>query len=212
MPSVGTSDTARIAVVLAYPTDANTFENTFYLNDPSGGIFADAVLTLQTIQTHYAAHILPYIAQNVKEPELTFEDVRTVPFGGVSYNPSGPPIGGYSSNGTMPSCTALAVTKHTGALGRSGRGRWYFPVFVESMLSAPDTVASGFAAGVVAALEAFQVALETALSPAEMGFVSYHFNGAPRAAGLFQHITSWGTFDLSVDTQRRRLIGHNRHH
>jgi len=61
------------------------------------------------------------------------------------------------------------------------------------------------------ALATFQGDLELALSPAKMGIVSYQHGGVLLSAGAFEPITSWGHTDNFVDTQRRRLAGHNRH-
>lgn len=209
--SVGTPHVARVAVQYGYPDNTNVLENVFYLEDTSDAIFADPAGTALAVFDAAVATYVHQMSNNVGILSASFEDVRTVPFGGITVSAPSATFGSSGTAGTLPSSTAVAISKHSSVLGRSGHGRTYFPVFQANMLSAPDTMVSASAVAIANALAAFQTSLETSLSPAELGWVSYRHAGAARAAGLFVHILTWGVSDLAIDTQRRRLLLHNRH-
>lgn len=209
--SVGTPHTARIGLLFTGATDTQPSENTFYLQDSTDAIFADPSTTALAIWVAAVTQLFPHVNALTVYNGVSFEDVRTVPFGGLDVAES-PVVGGHAyGGGVLPSSTCKAIKKNTGTLGRSGRGRWFFPAYEEGQLVSQDEFTGAVIAEMVAALDAFQVAVELALAPAEMGIVSYTFAGTPRIAGQFEHITSWGSVNNYVDTQRRRLLGHNRH-
>lgn len=185
-------------------------ENVFYLHDASDAIFADPLTVCNDIFTAAVAHIVPQASAAVFYNSVGFEDIRTVPFGGLTL-PQTPAQGTLAGAGAgVPSTIALAVKKSTGTLGRSGRGRWYWPIGDISNILAGETVPVAFANAVVTALSAFQVAVEAALTPAEFGIVSYQVGGVARAAGQFERVLGWGVTDLTLDTQIRRGLHRGR--
>lgn len=194
-----------------YPDSSNTWENVFYLQDTSDALFSDFAGAATALTNAFNTNLKPWRTPQEFLTEWVIEDVRGSVFLGEAF-PVSPAIAGtYGAAGSLPSNTCIAVKKSTGNPGRAGRGRWYWGVFAPAALTGIDVVGTVYAGDVVAALGAFQDDIETALSPATMGIVSYHLNGSPRSAGLFQRITQWSVADYLVDTQRRRLLGHNRH-
>jgi hypothetical protein len=186
-------------------------ENVFYLEDTSDNIFVDPTATITHIVTAAIAQLVPHYYPSVAVTGCTFEDVRTVPFGGLDIPIT--PVPGTKGGGVggTPASVCLAVKKNTGNLGRSGRGRWFWPVSDSNAFGAGGNfVTPTFLADVVTALTNFQNAIESALLPATMGIVSYQTGGAMRSAGLFQQITSFSTSDSFIDSQRRRLPNRGR--
>jgi hypothetical protein len=204
----GTPHTARIT--LGYHKGTDVFNNVFYIEDTTDAIFTNPAATAGAIALEVGTHLLPVMFNDILFDAVTFEDVRTIPFGGLTIGITPAQPGALTTTGPMPNDVSLAIKKSTGNLGRAGRGRWYWPSVDPSALTSDNVYTSVFANGVVSALSAFQTGVETSLSPATMGIVSYFLNKVLRASGLYQHITAWSVIDMIVDSQRRRLPGRGR--
>lgn len=203
----GTADTAKITIGWTYAATGILCENIVYLRDTSGAIFADPVGACDAVFTAVVAELVPISAAEIIWNAVGLEDVRTVPFGGILVPQTATP-GTHSFTGqTIPSSACLSIKKSTATLGRSGRGRWYWGLGNSATLVGGDSTSAILANDISAALTGFQADVETALSPAEMGIVSYFTGGAQRVAGLFSQILSWNAADLTIDSQRRRLLG-----
>lgn len=210
MPSVPVPNTAKIALGWTFQASGVQCENIFYLNDPSGAIFGNPLATLTSIQGTIASTLKPQTDGVIAYNLLEFEDQRTVPYGGVSQSISPVIVGSIVTTAILPSSVAMAVKKSTAALSRSGRGRWYWPVMNGAHLTTADTIDATYAANVVAALAAFQAAIQVALPSAVVGIVSRQINKTPRNPGVFEPVTGYSVTDLVVDNQRRRLVGRGR--
>lgn len=211
MPLPGTPHTARMAVLFTFGIDGQTCENIFHLQDSTDAIFTSPTATCNAVQTAANTHIKPALFPTVKLIGTTFEDVRTFPFGGLDVPQVA--VAGTRAGGTalLPSSVSLSIKKVTGNLGRSGRGRWYWPLAdVQAISGTNDTVNASYITDIEAALTAFQLAVETAITPAIMGVVSYRSGKVQRSAGVFQRIISWSNADATIDSQRRRLTGRGR--
>lgn len=210
MAQVGTDHVARIGLGWLYGTDLVQCENTFYVLDPTDNLFSDPEGFCDQVKSAAVAQLVPSLFAAVQINAVFFEDVRSVPFGGLekSYTPvPGTHVG---AAGALPGNVVLAIKKGTGALGRSGRGRWYWPLADVSILQTDDTVKSSYVTAITAALGAFQAAVEGGTYPCTVGIVSYQTGKVLRPSGFFQAITSWTTADLTTDSQRRRLGGRGR--
>ena len=95
-------------------------------------------------------------------------------------------------------------------LGRSGRGRVYFPIWNENMLAGASAVGAAVSGTIITQLIAFQSAVESALTPAKLVVISTETLKAPRPTGVTFPITGWAATDQVVDSQRRRLPGRGR--
>lgn len=209
--AVGTPHTARITLTFVGATDSQPSENVFYLYDATDIIFSSPVTTCTAVWAAAVTALFPHVNALTVYNGVGFEDVRTVPFGGL-HVPFTPVVGGHSyGGGVLPSCTCKAIKKSTATLGRSGIGRWFFPAYEEGMLTSQDEFDPAVVTEMISALATFQGDFELAESGVLVGLVSYYASSTPRSAGVFEHITSWGATNNFVDTQRRRLAGHNRH-
>jgi len=210
MPHYPADHCAKIGVLYHHATENVKCENTFFVEDPTDAIFADAAGFAAQVYAAVLADLVPHSSSEVVYDGISFEDIRVLPYGGGDFA-FGPDAGTATSTGdSLPTDTAFAVKKLTAGLGRSARGRWYFPVWNAAWLASADQLNSGFAAGTVAALSAFQAAVEGGALPVSVGIVSFQIGGGVRNPGVFQRITSWDSTDAYVDSQRRRLLGRGR--
>lgn len=211
MALVGTPHTAKLSLLFTYGTDGQQCMNTFYEFDATDAIFVSPANTAAVVQAAATAHIVPALFPEVSTVGVLFEDVRTVPFGGAAFPHAA--VAGTRAGGTadLPSSVCLAIKKVTGNLGRSGRGRWFWPLGdVQAISGSNDTVGAAYITAIEAGLTAFQAAIEGSALPCQVGIVSYQHNNVARSAGLFQQITAWSNSDATIDSQRRRLTGRGR--
>lgn len=204
-----TADTVKVALGWTAP-DGQQCENIFYVKDDSGVIVADPVSYANAVAGTLAATLATDLYSNVSFNQVGVEDVGRVPFGGVVVPITPIPGSKASSTKPIPNSCALAIKKVTVALGRNGRGRWYWPITDQAALSDANTVDTTYAGNIVSALGAFHTAVEALVSGSEVGFVSYFTGGAVRGAGVFQRVVSYGVTDHTIDNQRRRLPGRGR--
>lgn len=207
MPLVGTPHVAKITLGCSYQPLGTDVENVFFLHDGSDAIFSDPSGVCDQVHTAAVAELVPQWWSDIELTYVKFEDVRSVPFGGLknSYAATAGTKG--SSTRGLPSDVAIAIKKTTGALGRSGRGRWFWPIGDGSSLDGNSQIDSTYLAAIEAALASFQTGVEGGTYPCEMGIVSYYTAKALRPAGVFYQITGWTHSDTVVDSQRRRLPG-----
>jgi len=207
MPLPGTPHAAKITLGYTNFHEGNQCESVFYLEDVTDAIFVDPTAECNAIYGAALATLIGQLSPFVILNSVGFEDVRTVPFGGLVV-PQVPTAGTDAAGGSqLPASASLAIKKSTGLLGRSGRGRWYWPIGSSGFLVDGNNVLPLVATNWAAALQLFQDAVEATVHLPKMGIVSYFTGGVMRAAGQFEQITSWGASDTRVDSQRRRLAG-----
>jgi hypothetical protein len=183
---------------------------TFGVRDTTDAIFGDPETFSNDVFTAANTHLKPLLASFVSMNGVGFEDVRTVPYTGATYSQT-PFVGTFGGTiVAIPTSTCLSVKKITAALGRSGRGRWYWPIWANNELSGADAVSTVHANAIITAIVAWSTAVQTATYPVDIGVISTEFGGVPRVAGVFEEITIWTYADTNVDSQRRRLVGRGR--
>lgn len=104
----------------------------------------------------------------------------------------------------LPNNVTLAIKRETGLAGRSRRGRIYWPGITEDMQSSSNEILTGTAATLAVQLNTL---LSSQLSDNSVTEVIYH-----RKVGTGTPVVGYTITDLNLDSQRRRLPGHNRHH
>lgn len=200
----------KCALYYSHFTQSIIAENTFFLRDASDAFFADPTGLATQIYNAAVTNLIPELSSWVVLQGVRLEDIRSLPYGGSDYPQTAQQGTAAATPKAVPTSTAFSIKKLTGTLGRSYRGRWYWPMWEGSDLSDADEVALTKAGNIVAALGAFQDGVETGTYPCEFGIVSFQHNGAVVNPGLFTRITGWGYSDLLVDSQRRRLLGRGR--
>lgn len=210
MPHLATPHTAKIAVTFTASTEPVQCEMTFAIRDMTDGIFTDPLLTANNVWNAVLAQLVPSISAQVVFNGVVFEDVRAIPYSGADFAFSATP-GTRSSTGVpLPTDVALAVKKLSANLGRSGRGRLFWPLWNSDELISADRTSAAAALVVTTALASFQTAVETGPPACEVGIISQQIGKVVRSAGLFEPIVSWAVADLNLDNQRRRLLGRGR--
>lgn len=124
--------------------------------------------------------------------------------------PEGQAIPSSSVDGTapgdaLPNNVSFAVKKRTALSGRMNRGRLYWPGLTASMLSGANEVIAGFASDIVDFCNTLSADVGIAVPGGPE--VVYH-----RSLGTGTDVTTYTYTDLFLDSQRRRLPGHNIHH
>lgn len=120
-----------------------------------------------------------------------------------------PAIVGTNVAGSMPNNVTLAITWRTGLGGRSFRGRTYHIGLVKGTLTAPNQVSNAGQASLIAAYSLLMAVDPIGLQP--LVVVSRRHAKADRLVCVSTPVTA-ATTDGFVDSQRRRLPFHNRHH
>jgi len=207
MASITTPHAAKVGVRFTTPASLVVCENTFAVMDPTDNLFSDPGGFQTQVWNAVVANLVPACTGEVVFNGIIFEDVRSIPYGGATYDHAGTPGTASAPSAPLATSTALSIKKVTGALGRSGRGRWYWPVWDIAEIDSTNVVKSAKVAAYVAALQAFQAAVEGGTYPCQVGIISEQSGGVPRANGVFYQIVDWVAFDPSVDNQRRRLTG-----
>lgn len=129
-------------------------------------------------------------------------DAPTSPTIAIDYPVS---IVGSDSSGGLPTGVTAAVKRFTGVPGRSYRGRIFWLGTPHSALvsGSEDTLQTSFTTGVVGALS--NLATQLTAASADWEQVVYS-----RVADVATPVFGWTFADAFVDSQRRRLAGHNR--
>lgn len=118
---------------------------------------------------------------------------------------------GTNATGHLPNNVTASVKHNTGLRGRSFRGRTYWIGLAKGDIdTSGQSLTNTAATNITSALET----LRTTVFPngGKLGVVSLVSGGAYRPVGLFSPTIQMVMVDQYIDSQRRRLIGHNRHH
>jgi len=197
----------RFAVTFRHASVSVRAELTFALQDASGTIFLNPANTAQQIWDNAVPNLVSAASASVVFTGVVVEDVRTVPYGGAEF-PQTPQAGTFTSAGiALPTDCCIAIKRSTALLGRSGRGRLYWPIWQSPELDTADTIPSSHATFIVGKVQDFDNAIVAALPTANLVLISTVTGGAPRTNGLPESITGYSVADLAIDSQRRRLLG-----
>lgn len=128
----------------------------------------------------------------------------------LTYTPAAP-IPGADASGAMPGGATIAVKWDTGLAGRSFRGR-VFHIGLSRDQVVGNEINSGTAAGLISSYNSLITEIANAVVGCHLVVLSRRHNNALRAAGIGTQVQNAVLTDLAVDSQRRRLENHNRHH
>jgi hypothetical protein len=119
-------------------------------------------------------------------------------------NPASP-LSGTGAGAIAPNNVTFAVTRYTGKAGRKMRGRVYFPGIFDAWIGATNQLNASSAATLVTLYDS----LRTAMLGATPAFTEIILH---RADGTHDDVIGYRYSDQWLDSMRRRLPGHNRHH
>lgn len=145
--------------------------------------------------------------------------VGTGPLEGRTYTGSPYPISGTLTGEAFPNGVTVAISFRTALLGRSFHGRLYYVGVSREQVdaTAPNVLKPDAGVSLQAAYEGLRTSLAASIGvgpmdKSPMGVTSFVHAGALRSPAVFNEITTVTLTDLYLDSQRRRLPGHNRHH
>lgn len=152
--------------------------------------------------------------------------VGTGPLQGAVYQDSDYPIPGSSDQPALPNNVTVAIELRTANLGRSFHGRSYYPGAVESLTNPavdPNVVTPANVAILIAMYENLRTSMEAAEFSTlgvddvindrfPLVVMSFVGAGVERDPAVATQVTACTLSDPYVDSMRRRLPGHNRHH
>lgn len=144
----------------------------------------------------------------------TGRDLTTLTGLRVEDIPSGGPIVGQDTNPPLPNNVTIALKAATNVAGRSFRGRTYWIGMTEFMIDPAEgqTIKAAILPTLTGAMTALVHAIHATNPAWTMVVCSKHHNGVPRAAGLMTPVQAYTAKDGYLDSMRRRLPAHNRHH
>lgn len=131
----------------------------------------------------------------------------TTEFGAEAQNAGA--VQGTAPGAALPANVTLAVKAVTGVAGRSRRGRTYWIGLSESMTQ-NDSIIAPYLTSIPAALETLRTSIN-AVANQEMVVLSAQENNVKLNPRVGRVITGWALADTNLDSQRRRLTGHNVH-
>lgn len=114
------------------------------------------------------------------------------------------PWAGTNASTELPYNVTIAVKRATGLAGRNQRGRIYFPVLCLNQMNSTNAINDTMASNLIGGWNGFMAWMLANHGATE---VLLH-----RANGTSTPILEYSLRDQSVDSQRRRLPFHNRHH
>lgn len=164
------------------------------------------VAKLNAMATTYATWAAANVAQFTDTALLLLVYMRdlTTQFGlTLDFTPTST-IQGTNASGLLPNNVTFALKRETGLAGRKNRGRIYWLGVNSNQRGAPQTLLSATANAWVGLLNNLMNSQASSNSAQE---VIYH-----RALGTGTPVIGYTYTDLTLDSQRRRLPGHNRHH
>jgi hypothetical protein len=207
MPFVPVPNTVMVEAI--YEWDGQRVENTFYFERLSEPTLEEVTLFLEGINTIIQTELLPLLSNAIQLVELVATLLTTAESFSVSKTIS-PPVTGGVVGESVPSNVSYVITFKTALRGRANRGRNYVPGLPNAAVDT-NTIVAGTRTGLLD----FYTTLRAGASEGGWSMVVVsRYSGVdaqgkpiPRLVGQTTPISSFVTFDSTVDSQRRRLPG-----
>lgn len=201
MPLVPVANVAALDVIWIQANQP--VENTFHYQFAAPPTEAELRAIQDTYSSWAGAHSSLF-SNNCQLVKMQSRDLTSS--GGLSVEGNViPPVAGTNASGQMPNNVTWALKRQTGFQGRAMRGRIFIIGIAHNMLDAGfQEIEPASAASLVAAYDTLMNSQFTDNGADE---VIVH-----KALGTKTHVTGYAFSDLFLDSQRRRLPGHNRHH
>lgn len=177
-------------------------ENTFHYH-VTGAINATVLTALGNAYIAWFTAHTGLFSTSLSLDKVYCRDLSTQFGASLDVNPTDS-LSGTAAGTVLPNNVSFALKRQSGLAGRANRGRIYHPGITQAACSGTNVLSGGFAADLVIAYNALLAAMIAAGADHE---VILH-----RALGTGTQITGYAWSDLFLDSQRRRLPGHNIHH
>lgn len=208
MPFVPVPNT--LAVDVLFLLDGQRMENTLYFEKADGWTGAQIADWLDQLRVLIASDLMPFLATAIQFLELVGRLLDTATSIGLSV-PITPTVTGGVSEEPMPNNVAYTISFKTGLSGRSFRGRNYIGGLPNTAITG-NNIEAGTRTGLLDYYTTLQALADSNGTP---WVVVSRFSGVdpvtgapiPRVTGVTTPILTVSTFDMTVDSQRRRLPG-----
>lgn len=205
MPFVGNENVAQCNVV--HLQDNQVLENTLYFFSTTPITEARLYELASALGTIWVDVFMPLKCSQVRLNEVNAMQLVPVPAPTAAWSPASPVVGG-DSNAASPNSVTLAISLRTGLSGRSYRGRNYWIGLTEPTVT-NNLVDSGLIGDILAAYSLL-IGPDAVAESWTWSVYSRYVNNTPRETGTSIDVSSVGTTDNVVDSQRRRLPGRGR--
>lgn len=182
-------------------------ENVYHFHSSTAWDASSLDALANDVEAWWAANLAPLVHTGVTLTSIHARDISTQTGAEVdeTYSVSGSNVGL-----PLPNNATLCVTMQTGLAGRSLRGRSYLVGLNANYLSSDkNQITPTAASAIVAGYDAMITGVTT--NSSILSVVSFRSGNAWRTTALVTPVLRFHLADFYVDSQRRRLAGHNRH-
>lgn len=205
MGFIPAANVVRVEVV--YQWQGEIVENVYHFLGASTPALTDMNALATAVRNWRSTSLRPLQSNTCLHSKVKVRDLSAIDGQGVELLIT-PADQGNLTDASLPNNCAVAVAIRSGLAGRSNRGRT-FHVGLTEALRTGNQVTGTTQTALIAAYTALMGPFTT--NNYHLGILSLATGGHPRTAGVFTQAASI-TCDANLDSQRRRLPGHNRHH
>lgn len=196
-----------VRVDVVYTWQGEVCENVFHFQGDTTPEPADMTALGTAVQNWRLTNLRPLQSNACLLTKVKVQDLSVVSGLGIEQTLS-PASQGSLTDPSLPNNCTIAVALKTGFSGRSFRGR-SFHVGLTEILRTGNQITGTTQTSLITAYMALRGPFS--VNNYVLGVLSTRFGGVPRLTGVFTPVNAV-TVDLNLDSQRRRLPGHNRHH
>lgn len=183
--------------------DNQPVENTFHYRVSAPASRATLENAITTAFNYYALHTGFFgLGWYLTSGYARALDSQTAP--SAELNPS-TVIQGSDASEMQPNNVSFAITRYTGLAGRANRGRVYHPSITRDVMSGANAMNASQALGFIGFYNGLMAQMLSGTAAATEIILS-------RSLGTHHDVVAYRYADLNLDSQRRRLPGHNIHH
>jgi len=205
MSFVGNENVAEATVV--HVQDNQLLVNTLYFFSTVPITEANLYALASGLGDIWENTFMPLKSSTVFLSEVNVIQLVPVPAPTAAWSPLTVVQGG-DTNAASPNNVSLAISFRTGLSGRSYRGRNYWIGFTEPNVT--NNQIDGTLVNSILAAYTLLIGVDAVASDWTWSVYSRYVNGVERETGTSTDVTSVGTTDSIVDSQRRRLPGRGR--
>lgn len=178
-------------------------QNTFHYRQAAPASATDLAACGNVYMNWWQSHLADY-PTNVQLVSVYLRALDTANSPTFKENPIGSTTG-TAAGEALPNNVTFSLTRWTGLAGRKMRGRIYWAALSDAWRDGDNTLASTVANNMVVHLEGLRIAMGAQAVPQQE--IILH-----RLTGAHNDVLGYRFADLFLDSQRRRLPGHNIHH
>lgn len=189
--------------VMRYRLFNQTVENVYHFL----GTAAWSIAQLESLANALDATWVTYFA-NILPPQLTLVDITCTALDvntGPQWIKAVDAVGTDGNPAFADPAATFAIKFATDKIGRSYRGRMYWPALIGLNVS-NGTIQGSYADAMTGAIRDAMALVQTDVGCQHV-VLSYQHNCAWRATGVATPIVAYTYADLNIDSQRRRLVG-----